>query len=226
MDGFILKSRSPSCGPGDAKIYASAEKGAPLGWTAGIFAAAVAEKFPGLAMEDEGRLTNYKIREHFLTRLFALARFREARNNRRMRSLVQFHTQNKLLLMAQSQKEMRILGNIVANPEHRVPREVWDEYGMHFQLALVRMPRHTAHSNVMQHAFGYFSPQLAKKEKEYFLATLEKYRKGRIPLSSALSVLKSWIVRFEDHYLVQQTFFEPYPDGLLDLSDSGKGRTP
>ncbi|MGB7054510.1 MAG: DUF1722 domain-containing protein, partial [bacterium] len=29
---------------------------------------------------------------------------------------------------------------------------------------------------------------------------------------------------FGENYLLNQTFFNPYPDELMDISDSGKGR--
>jgi len=45
-----------------------------------------------------------------------------------------------------------------------------------------------------------------------------------VPLSSLLSVLRSWILRFEVRYLEQQSFLEPYPEELMSTSDSGKGR--
>jgi uncharacterized protein YbgA (DUF1722 family) len=34
----------------------------------------------------------------------------------------------------------------------------------------------------------------------------------------------AWGVRFGEKYLLDQTFFRPYPQELLDISDSGKGR--
>ncbi len=80
VDGFILKSRSPSCGIKDVKVYQGIEKGAATGKSTGFFAGKVLEMFPGLAIEDEGRLRNFKIREHFLTKLFALASFRNVKN--------------------------------------------------------------------------------------------------------------------------------------------------
>ena len=71
VDGFILKNRSPSCGFTDVKVYAGPEKGAAIGRTAGFFGGAVLEKVGDRAVEDEGRLLNLSIREHFLTRVFA-----------------------------------------------------------------------------------------------------------------------------------------------------------
>ncbi|MBI4398245.1 MAG: DUF523 domain-containing protein [Candidatus Omnitrophica bacterium] len=64
VDGFILKSRSPSCGLKEVSVYRSLEKSASIGKRTGLFAEAVLNAFPGLAIEDEGRLLNLKIREH------------------------------------------------------------------------------------------------------------------------------------------------------------------
>jgi uncharacterized protein YbbK (DUF523 family) len=61
VDGFILKSRSPSCGTKDVKLFPSSEDGTAIGKTKGFFADRVLEHFPGLAIEDEGRLKNFKI---------------------------------------------------------------------------------------------------------------------------------------------------------------------
>jgi uncharacterized protein YbgA (DUF1722 family) len=37
-------------------------------------------------------------------------------------------------------------------------------------------------------------------------------------------VLESWVIKYGEEYLARQTFFEPYPGALMDISDSGKGR--
>jgi len=70
VDGFILKSRSPSCGLRDAKIYSTPTSAVPVGKGAGFFGSAVLKMFPSLPVEDERRLKNSRRRERFLTRLF------------------------------------------------------------------------------------------------------------------------------------------------------------
>ena len=52
VDGFILKSRSPSCGIKDVKLFPNSEDGTTIGKTKGFFADRVLERFSGLAMED------------------------------------------------------------------------------------------------------------------------------------------------------------------------------
>jgi uncharacterized protein YbgA (DUF1722 family)/uncharacterized protein YbbK (DUF523 family) len=224
VDGFILKSRSPSCGLGDAKVYPRRESAPAVEKGPGMFTTAVLEHFPNAAIEDEGRLNNFRIREHFLTKLFALARFRKLKSRPTARDLVQFHSENKLLLMAYNQKELRQLGRIVANHEKRRMDDVFDDYESHLFQALHRAPRYNSHINVLMHALGYFSRQLRSREKAHFLDLLEQYREAKIPLSAVIAVVRSWIMRFDTDYLENQIYFEPYPAELVEITDSGKGR--
>lgn len=224
VDGFILKNRSPSCGFSDVKIYQGPESSASSNRGAGFFGGRVLERYPGLAIEDEGRLRNFRIREHFLTKLFGLARLREVGTTNRMGELVRFHSVNKLLLMAYSQKELRALGRIVANAEKRAFGDLIEDYRTHFQAALARPPRSTSVINVLEHASGYFSRRLSRGEKAFYRSALTRYREGRVPLSGVTAILRAWIVRFEQEYLSPQTFFGPFPEELMSVSDSGKGR--
>ncbi len=224
VDGFILKSRSPSCGIKDVRIYAGLERQSATGKGSGFFGAAVLNTFPMLPVEDEGRLRNFTIREHFLKRLFTFARFRNIERTKRMRDIVQFQAENKFLLMTYSEKEFRIMGRIVANKEKKPAVLVYDEYHLHLQQALVKPPRKGTYVNVLMHAMGHFSDKLNRTEKKFFLGLMDKFRKGKIPLSSDLDVLLSWGARFGEDYLTNQTLFRPYPEELLDITDSGKGR--
>ena len=224
IDGFILKSRSPSCGIKEVKIYPSMQKGSAVRKGSGFFGAAVIDGFPMLPVEDEGRMLNFTIREHFLRRLFTMARFRRINRTKRMKDIVQFQAANKFLLMAYNQKEFRIMGRIVANHEKKPPSEVYEEYQTHLYIAIAKPARYTSYINVLMHAMGHFSEKLNKREKAFFLDLMEKYRSGKSPLASDLDVLMAWGVRFGEKYLLDQTFFNPYPQELLDISDSGKGR--
>ncbi|MGB9941126.1 YbgA family protein [Methanosarcina sp.] len=218
IDGFILKYRSPSCGIKDVKIYPTAAlKSGAIGKTSGFFGGAVLKKFPHLAIEDEGRLRNARIKEHFMTKLFMLAAFRKVKSEGRMRDLVAFHSENKYLLMAYNQAELRKLGAIVANKESGIFRELVSEYERHLYSALSRPPRYTSNINVLMHAFGHFSEKLSSQEKALFFDWIQKYREGKTSLCPATNTIRSWAVRFEDQYLTNQTLFEPYPEGPMEV---------
>lgn len=224
VDGFVLKSRSPSCGTRDVKSYNEEGNIRPAAGRRGFFAAAAMAAFGEIPVEDEGRLRNFLIRESFLSRLFALARLRRLREQPTMAGLVEFHATHKLLLMAYDQQELRRLGRLVANPERRPPGELLADYQTGIARALSRPPKYTNAVNVLLHAYGYFSRQLSAAEKGFLLDAIERYRAGRLPLSAPVSIVQSWIVRFGQPYLASQFFFQPYPDELRELSDSGKGR--
>ncbi|MCZ6468694.1 MAG: DUF523 and DUF1722 domain-containing protein [Candidatus Dadabacteria bacterium] len=224
VDGFILKSRSPSCGIKDAKVFRDAHGSMPIGKGPGLFAEKVLEKYPGFAIEDEERLKNYNIREHFLTKLYTLARFREVKKKNTVRALVDFHSENKFIFMSYNPRGIRALGRIAAN-ENKLPIEdVIPKYEKHLQDALSKNPRRSSHINTLMHGIDYFSKKLTSKEKAYSLDLLESYRSAKIPLSAILTVLEAWIVKYDEEYLARQTFFEPYPRELMDISGSGKGR--
>lgn len=216
VDGFILKTRSPSCGIKEVKVYPGMGKVQAIGHARGFFGGAIWERFPHLAVEDEGRLNNWRIREHFLARIFTLAAFRAVKAAGTMQALVRFQAENKLLLLSYHQEEMRALGRIVANHERRPLAAVLADYERHLRLALARPPRCTSAINVLMHALGYFSSKLTTQEKQFFLDTLERFRRGQVPLSVPNHLMRAWIVRFGEEYLAQQTFFAPYPDGLIE----------
>ncbi len=223
VDGFVLKFRSPSCGLKGVKVYPSMEKSMQVATAPGFFGAEVLKRFAFYPVEDEGRLKNFGIREHFLTKLYAFASFRKLKGEPTMGGLVKFHARNKLLLMAYSQKELKILGQIVANHDKLPLKQVIELYQAHCYNALMKQPKPEHAINVLTHALGYFKA-LGKEEKSYFLGTLDKYKNKKLPLSVPLALLKSYIARFGQQYLEDQTFFEPYPEELIEVTDSGKGR--
>lgn len=224
VDGFILKEGSPSCGFKSVKYYPGSEKVASNTKGPGFFGGAILKRFPQHPIENEGRLRNFNIREHFLTRLFLMPEIRELKLDSTIKKLVNFHSRNKLLLMAYNQNLMRKLGKLVANNDDIPVEELVQKYIEVFLQAVNRTPRYTSNINVLMHALGYFKDVLKTEEKAFFLDALESYRKGKVPLSVPLYLIKSYIVKYDNDYLKSQTYFEPYLERLVEITDSGKGR--
>ena len=222
--GLILKSRSPTCGMGDVKIYPGPGKVASAGYGDGFLGAAVKERFGLLAVEDEARLLDPSIRDHFLSKLFTLARFREARASGRSNDLVEFQTRHKLLLMAYSQKELKEMGRAVASQKGIGMQDAWKRYALHLSKALGKGPRHTSHRNVLLHSFGYVSDKISREERVFFLDLLDMYEDDRTPLVTLKEVLRAYIIRFDVDYLKGQYYFEPYPMELAPGHDPKRGR--
>lgn len=222
IHGFILKGRSPSCGIKDVKIYASAEKSSSSQKGVGIFAAQVIERYPNLPIEEEGRLTNYAIREHFLTKLYTVFRFQAVKQSCSMKELVQFHSEYKFLLMAYHQNQLHQLGKIVANHENLSTDQVLEQYEQHLGLAMQKAPSRSNYINAFMHIFGYFSDTLSEKEKAFLLDRLQKYRADKVHISAIQNVMRAYAIQRNLDYLLNQAIWLPYPEELLNISDSGK----
>ena len=64
ISGFVLKSRSPSCGPDSVLVHRA--DGDPTAAGRGLFAEALMSAMPGLPIEDEERLADAATRDNFL----------------------------------------------------------------------------------------------------------------------------------------------------------------
>jgi len=80
IDGFLLKSRSPSCGLSGVRIYRDPRARQFRSLGKGIFALEVLRRFPYLPAEDERRLSNRERRVRFILLIFALAALRTSAN--------------------------------------------------------------------------------------------------------------------------------------------------
>lgn len=224
VDGFILKNASPSSGIAQVKVYHGFEKSVRATRGAGFFGGAVLEKFPDKAVEDEKRLSNYTIREHFLLFIYTLAAFRELGEEPSMKGLVDFHSRHKYLFMAFRDSILRKLGKVVANHAGLPLLEVLAAYKSLLGEVFKKPVERNSMINVLEHIFGGVSKELSPVERQYFLNLLEEYRDERIPLSVVVHVLLSWAIRFDKQYILEQVIIHPYPVELMDISDSGKGR--
>ena len=216
IDGFILKANSPSCGIKNTKLY-SKNTPSPIGKGSGFFASRVIENFPNHPKEDEKRLNNVFLREHFFTSIFTLADFRNVKS---IRDLYDYHAKHKYLFMSYNQILMRKMGKIAANEKNEKIISLLDNYYDLLLLLLSKKPRHVSNINTHMHIMGYFKNQISGKEKTFFLKTLEDYRIKKIPLSTVNSLLHSWTLRFENNYLLKQSFFNPFPSELIEKEKS------
>jgi uncharacterized protein YbbK (DUF523 family) len=114
LDGYVLKSGSPSCGPAHVPIH-PARGGRPRRRGRGLFAAALLATWPGLPVEDERGLREPARRVHFLTRVFAHHRVRRFFAGRwSIGALVAVHARERLLLTGHDAVACRALDRLIA----------------------------------------------------------------------------------------------------------------
>lgn len=208
--GFIFKSGSPSSGMERVKIYG--DKGGPSKSGVGIFAREVMAHFPLLPMEDEGRLHDPLLRENFIERIFTLKRWREIFSQKaNLRSLVDFHTNHKFLLLSHSRRHYQEMGRLAARSESLSLKERLDTYRDLLLEALRIQATPKKHTDVLLHMVGFFKKELSAEEKQELLETIDHYKQGLLPLIVPITLLLHYVRKYDQTYLKKQYYLEPHP---------------
>lgn len=216
IDGFILKSKSPSCGIKDVKIYHKGQKCSISNDGNGFFSNKVIEKYSKLPIEDEGRLKNYSIRDEFLTRIFAINNLKDEKN------ILEFHNKNSLLLKSYNSDLSDELESVI-NKE-KINQADIDLYKNKVYEVLGGKRNKKSKINIAKRVFEKYKTYLSENEIRHFQKLLMLYEEEKMPFSSLKIVLQMYAVRLDDIDLLIQTFFNPYPENLISITDSGKGR--
>ncbi len=212
--GYVLKKDSPSCGMERVKIYGTHKL--PVKSGRGIFAARLVERFPSLPVEEEGRLTDPRLRDNFVERVFAYWRLRGLfRGKWGVGALVNFHTSHKLILMAHSPDAYQRLGRLVARARTVPAKELERRYTEVLMAALTTMATPRRHANVLQHMVGYFKDRLDRTSKAELLAAIEDYRGGLVPLIVPITLLRHHVRVHDVSYLAGQLYLDPHPKELM-----------
>ncbi len=214
ISGYILKSKSPTCGWTRVKVYQGKDQ--PTHTGTGLFAQVLEQHYPDLPIEEEGRLNDPRLRENFIERLFVYKDWQDMlAEGLTADRLVKFHTRHKLTLMAHHPSKSRTLGQKMAQLKHLDLQSFSDEYIRDFMLILRHIATTKKQTNVLHHCFGYFKKVLDKTDKQEMVEAIEQYRLGLVPLIVPITLLKHHIRHYPQPYLQQQHYLSPYPAELM-----------
>lgn len=214
LSGYVLKKDSPSCGLERVKVYGA--HGVPARSGRGLFAASLVDRHRFLPVDEEGRLSDPRIRDNFIERVFAYRRLRDLFAGRwTVGGLVRFHTAHKLTLMAHSPKAYRALGQLVARAKGLACPEVEARYTEGFMTALETIATPRRHANVLQHMAGYFKTTLDEASRAELQAAIEDYRAGLVPLVVPITLFRHHVRHHGVPYLAGQVYLDPHPKELM-----------
>ena len=78
--------------------------------------------------------------------------------------------------------------------------------------------------SIIINIFEKYKSRLNEEEIAMFNDLITSYQNQKIPFSTLGVVIKMYATRFKDRDVLSQTFFCPYPENLINITDSGKGR--
>lgn len=210
LHGFIFKSRSPSSGMENVKVYS--DKGMVCGKSPGFFAKAFMARFPVLPCEDEGRLNDPDLRENFIERVFTLSRFREAvRATPTLATLMTFHARNKLLIQAHHDALMREMGRDLAGLKSAQVLAYIPVYEARLMRAMKYPATVAKHTNILQHMLGYLRGVADESDRRELAGIIGQYRSGLIPLIVPVTMLSHYVNKHDILYLKDQYYLNPHP---------------
>jgi uncharacterized protein YbgA (DUF1722 family) len=182
----------------------------------GVFTTELMRRYPRLPVEEEGRLNDPGLRENFVERVFAYHRLRNTfAPSWTVGSIVDFHTNEKLLLRAHHEVTYRELGRLVAKATD-MPRAAFSaEYQQGFMKAMGYKSTVRKHTNVLEHMLGYLRDTGDEVARQQARSAIEDYRNGLVPLIVPVTLFSFLAARYKIDYLLRQSYLTPHPKELM-----------
>ncbi len=212
--GFIFKKDSPTCGMERVKVYA--QNGMPEKKGTGIFAEQVRLKNPLLPLEEEGRLNDPVLRENFVNRVYAYARWKDLTANGLTKSgLIDFHTRHKYLILAHHQKIYYKLGRELSEVKRDEVKNFSEYYISSVMTALREPANRKSHVNVLQHMLGFLRSCLDREDRAELVDAIKSYSRGEYPLVVPIALLQHHFRRYPHPFIEHQVYLNPHPRELM-----------
>jgi uncharacterized protein YbgA (DUF1722 family) len=175
--------------------------------------------FPQLPVEEEGRLGDPVLRESFVKRVFIYKRWRNMlEGGLDWGALTDFHARHKLILYSHDQDLGRMLGRELS-AAHDQPVADYAQLYLSQMMAILKISaKRSNHVNVLEHIRGYLKRDLDKSDKQELTETIEKYRRGQLPLIVPITLLRHHFRKNPNEYIERSYYMQPHPDELMLLN--------
>ncbi|MBI2837898.1 MAG: DUF1722 domain-containing protein [Acidobacteria bacterium] len=208
LHGFVLKSKSPSCGFEAVRVHAV--RSASRRSDRGIFTAAIVRRFPHLPAADEIRLRDAGTRDNFVERVFAHHRWTMfLRSRPGPEDLERYHSSHRLLLMSHGITHYRALGRVVAGATHRRIGGVLREYEERCMEALRVKATRKRHALVLRYVSRNLRRHLDATDLTELDGSIDAYQAGMMPLNAPLTLVRHHLRRHPVDWLSEQTYLNP-----------------
>ena len=221
LDGFIFKRDSPTCGISNVRLYHKLGTDSGYQKTTGMFSEGVSSEFPNMVKEDEKRLENITIREHYLTRIFVLANLRESLELQSVEKLFEFYSKNMLLFLCHDEKLTAELGVLFTNEDNFI---IISKKFKKIDYEILSFPiQKSPMINTFDYMFNFVKSKLSESEKSHYQSLIDEFENNLITHSEISTLLYSWALRYNVQLILDQSLFDPFPKNLLlDLVESKK----
>ena len=189
--GFVLKSKSPSCGLYPVPVMGSEQPGA------GIFASCVVQAFPELAIASEKQLQDRFGRQKFLDKLLLMSRFRELTEHpEAVVMLPDFHVNIKLCIMSHAPGRAAELDKFARRGD-------WGTYARKLAVVLDAEPEQSKHNNVWRHLQSVIMARADDYERTALVRSMREFEQGELDFKAMLMLLRIGVEKYAPEYQSQ-----------------------
>lgn len=222
VDGFIFKSKSPTIGLRNIKIYAGVENAPVVERGTGFFAGKLLERYPGYPLEEEDRLRNTRIRQHYLTHLYTFADLRQLKKSASLEDVQDFLSRNEFLFLAYNKDIQAKMFWLVQDGSKPIDK-ILEELEALLKQLMVRPPDHGANIQASRAMFQSIAADVSEKEKQFFEAVLGRYEQNKICFSTVLELLKLHLL-MSGRDPAYHSLILPYPEELIMEVDEDRDK--
>mmetsp|Transcript_3670 Transcript_3670/g.4069 ORF Transcript_3670/g.4069 Transcript_3670/m.4069 type:complete len:337 (+) Transcript_3670:136-1146(+) len=183
LDGYILKSKSPSCGINGIKLYQSQKSHGANGSGPGMYARVLIDEWPTLPIEEEGRLNDINIRAHFIIRILCHNAFRNI-TRKNYKNLKEFHNKNKYVMMAHCEDVMPQLDKLLSKHKNSENiEELYEKYYQQFFQGIKKRATRSSTRKSLVHLIDYLKKNVDVDDRDEMIQLVEEYHNGEVPFT-------------------------------------------
>ena len=182
LAGYVLKSRSPSCGLRGVPLHDS--DGREVGAGSGLFASALVHGMPLLPLAEECELEDPAALTQFLRRAFFYRRWL-----RREEPLDVFHRRHRALMLACGAAATRRLDRALAAAGAEV-ESLAPQYGATALRILRHLPSRRCHARNLGWVVGHLVVHVGDRQRRRNVEAYRAYGRGELSWSEAASLLR------------------------------------
>jgi uncharacterized protein YbgA (DUF1722 family) len=214
IDGFILKSGSPSCALGGVRVLVrGAGRSGRRG--PGVFARVLTSRMPRLPVVDERGLHDPALRDRFLTRTFVLARWhRLMADGLGRRELIRFHAAHRSLLVARSPEAVAHLDELLCETEAGTAEDLRERYFERFFAALERPPKDEPSAGSLQRLLADLGDRAVGRGEGGSAEKTGAARRGQAAPTEPTALLRRQRQPDWDRRTARPPWLQPYPEEL------------
>jgi len=216
LDGVVLRSKSPSCGPSRVHVFLGEQTMPRMG--EGLFAGVVREALPGVPISEDGWLHDAGLRDAFLAQLFTHHRLRRALTEG-PGGLAGFHDAHDLLFLAHCPSRRHTLGRLLARNGSTPWPVLSTAYRVAATAALGVPSTPEKHAFVLGCVLSLVAPRLADGDEGEILDAIEDLRAGVHDAAVPRALLAHHLrADGKSTWLARQAYWEPYPRAIAGLA--------